>query len=71
MTTEELRLMVAENLGVPLEEVGPQTVLTVDSLSLTEIIVQVEAVCDFVISDAEASTVSTFADLLKLVQGKI
>ncbi len=70
MNEEQLRILVSEQFGTPIEEVTLQTPLTVDSLSLTEIIVQVERIVGFQISDAEASKIVTVGDLLVVVQQK-
>lgn len=70
MTDDRLREIVAENFGVTSEAVDPGFVLTQDSLSLTEVIVRVEAEVGYTISDAEADTVKTFSDLRALMGRK-
>jgi acyl carrier protein len=67
---EELQAIVAEELGIPFEDLRTTTELVGDSLTLTEIIVRVETEFSILISDEESSKVKTFMDLHSLVESK-
>lgn len=70
MNETELRDLVASELDVASEDVHDSTELNTDSLTLTEIIVRLEARLGCTVTDSEQESVKTYADLKKLVELK-
>ena len=71
---DEVKKIIAEKLGVELEEVVPEASfvddLGADSLDLVELIMSMEEEFDTDISDEDAEKIQTVQDAIKFVQAQ-
>jgi acyl carrier protein len=74
-TEPRLRILVADCLGVGIDEIAPETSLTddlaVDSLDLVAIAVDAEAAFGITLSDRALGSLSTYRDLVETVRDQV
>ncbi|MBP2187744.1 acyl carrier protein [Nocardia goodfellowii] len=74
-TVEKIRVIVAEQSGRPLAEIGPysdlRTDLGLDSLQLVEIFVRVEDQCAVRIPEKDTAGWRTVGDIVEYVVAKV
>jgi acyl carrier protein len=70
---ERVKRLIAENLGVNVEEVRPDASfiddLGADSLDIVELVMAIEKEFDIEIPDEEAEEISTVQDAIDYIQG--
>jgi acyl carrier protein len=74
-TTEKIKQIIAEQLGVKLEEIKPESSfvddLGADSLDTVELVMALEEEFGIEIPDEDAEKMTTVADAIKYIEEKI